>query len=101
MRVPEDPKIYIGSDHQAVIPSITRTPSTHIHPEKAVWNPEGNGHDWDKFTQFIDVALGDDIMVEKPLRLLARRDYDVEKVIKMIKKKRNYFKEYFKVAPVL
>jgi len=65
-----------------------------------VWNPEGKNHDMKKFTEFVDLALGEEILLEKPLRLLARRDYDVDKVIKMIKKKRNYFREYFKVLPV-
>lgn len=95
LKVDENSKeIRVGTSYQAVIPPLGEKRAIN-REVKRTWDPEVKC-DMEKYFKELDAMLGEGVVEAKALKLLTRKEYNVEESLRMVKKKRNYYKEFFK-----
>lgn len=88
----ENCEIKVGGDHQAKIPKLTKT-SRHRNL-KQVWDPECY-NETKEYLDLLEKLLEGSLIEQKALRMLKIKNFNVDSVVKMIKKKRIYFKSVY------
>jgi len=86
----------VGDCYQAVIPALSQERPPRV--TKALkWSPECDC-DYEEYLTLLEKCVGPYINEQKALLLLKKKNMDIDKAIKTVKKKRSYFKDLFTVT---
>jgi hypothetical protein len=81
----------IGEQYQSVIPACVKNPSSRRN-NTPVWDPSTDC-DYRRYLKKITELIGGHLKEEKALKFLKWKNYDVEEALRIIKKKKNYFRD--------
>jgi hypothetical protein len=88
----DSPTIQVGLQSQAVVPAVEKKFRSSRREFKQVWNPSVDCDYQGYFKRIIEI-IGGQIKEERALRFLKWKNYDSEEALRIIKKKKNYFRD--------